>query len=180
MYWFKNSHCHENRQRDRRHPAGIWWFRQYPPSVVSLWVYQPILLPFMPPHSCRCSDQVSCLTCNTNLLLFAVITIFLTHCLRYGLGRCDRIVSILFFPLSFELVSFSKCFCLSEVTPEGRRITKLDQILLNGNNITMVGETIFWLLLPLRSPNISLLFCSSSREEKVLKYEGGCNLRSAL
>ncbi|TRY64759.1 hypothetical protein DNTS_017806 [Danionella cerebrum] len=28
-------------------------------------------------------------------------------------------------------------FC-SEITPEGRRITKLDQILLNGNNITML------------------------------------------
>jgi U6 snRNA-associated Sm-like protein LSm5 len=26
----------------------------------------------------------------------------------------------------------------SESTPEGRRVTKLDQILLNGNNITMV------------------------------------------
>ena len=26
-----------------------------------------------------------------------------------------------------------------ESTPEGRRITKLDQILLNGNNITMVS-----------------------------------------
>lgn len=26
----------------------------------------------------------------------------------------------------------------SEATPEGRRVTKLDQILLNGNNITMV------------------------------------------
>ncbi|XP_078343864.1 U6 snRNA-associated Sm-like protein LSm5 isoform X2 [Oculina patagonica] len=26
-----------------------------------------------------------------------------------------------------------------ENTPEGRRMTKLDQILLNGNNITMVG-----------------------------------------
>jgi U6 snRNA-associated Sm-like protein LSm5 len=25
-----------------------------------------------------------------------------------------------------------------ETTPEGRRVTKLDQILLNGNNITMV------------------------------------------
>uniref|UniRef100_A0A671Q6J8 U6 snRNA-associated Sm-like protein LSm5 n=1 Tax=Sinocyclocheilus anshuiensis TaxID=1608454 RepID=A0A671Q6J8_9TELE len=28
--------------------------------------------------------------------------------------------------------------CVSEITPEGRRITKLDQILLNGNNITML------------------------------------------
>ncbi|XP_048026688.1 U6 snRNA-associated Sm-like protein LSm5 isoform X2 [Megalobrama amblycephala] len=28
--------------------------------------------------------------------------------------------------------------CHSEITPEGRRITKLDQILLNGNNITML------------------------------------------
>ncbi|RXN32778.1 U6 snRNA-associated Sm LSm5 [Labeo rohita] len=27
---------------------------------------------------------------------------------------------------------------LGEITPEGRRITKLDQILLNGNNITML------------------------------------------
>lgn len=26
----------------------------------------------------------------------------------------------------------------SEATPEGRRVTKLDQILLNGSNITMV------------------------------------------
>lgn len=26
-----------------------------------------------------------------------------------------------------------------ESTPEGRRVTKLDQILLNGNNITMVS-----------------------------------------
>jgi len=26
-----------------------------------------------------------------------------------------------------------------ESTPEGRRVTKLDQILLNGNNITMVN-----------------------------------------
>lgn len=28
-----------------------------------------------------------------------------------------------------------------ESTPEGRRITKLDQILLNGNNITMVSTS---------------------------------------
>ncbi|KAJ1062798.1 hypothetical protein K5549_004827 [Capra hircus] len=28
--------------------------------------------------------------------------------------------------------------CMDEITPEGRRITKLDQILLNGNNITML------------------------------------------
>ena len=27
-----------------------------------------------------------------------------------------------------------------ESTPEGRRVTKLDQILLNGNNITMVSS----------------------------------------
>ena len=30
-----------------------------------------------------------------------------------------------------------------ESTPEGRRITKLDQILLNGNNITMVNNYSF-------------------------------------
>jgi len=33
-----------------------------------------------------------------------------------------------------------------EATPEGRRITKLDQILLNGNNITMVSIQLFSLL----------------------------------
>ena len=35
--------------------------------------------------------------------------------------------------------------CLSEITAEGRRITKLDQILLNGNNIAIVSE-IHWFL----------------------------------
>ncbi|KAG7231307.1 hypothetical protein INR49_012145, partial [Caranx melampygus] len=38
--------------------------------------------------------------------------------------------------LFVELTSY--CPCSSEITPEGRRITKLDQILLNGNNITML------------------------------------------
>uniref|UniRef100_A0A8C0NEF0 Uncharacterized protein n=2 Tax=Canis lupus familiaris TaxID=9615 RepID=A0A8C0NEF0_CANLF len=32
-------------------------------------------------------------------------------------------------PLELDVTEF-------EITPEGRRITKLDQILLNGNNIT--------------------------------------------
>ncbi|KAF0875765.1 LSM5 protein, partial [Crocuta crocuta] len=34
-------------------------------------------------------------------------------------------------------MGFSSVF-KNEITPEGRRITKLDQILLNGNNITML------------------------------------------
>lgn len=40
-----------------------------------------------------------------------------------------------------------------ETTPEGRRVTKLDQILLNGNNITMViclfayNNTVKWFLI---------------------------------
>ncbi|XP_027395291.1 U6 snRNA-associated Sm-like protein LSm5 isoform X2 [Muntiacus reevesi] len=37
-----------------------------------------------------------------------------------------------------DFVNFLKIFLFSEITPEGRRITKLDQILLNGNNITML------------------------------------------
>ncbi|KAJ0559865.1 hypothetical protein HanHA300_Chr06g0205121 [Helianthus annuus] len=32
--------------------------------------------------------------------------------------------------------------CCSEITPEGRRITKLDQILLNGNNIAIVSRAV--------------------------------------
>uniref|UniRef100_A0A5F9D946 LSM domain-containing protein n=1 Tax=Oryctolagus cuniculus TaxID=9986 RepID=A0A5F9D946_RABIT len=35
-----------------------------------------------------------------------------------------------------ELVN--KCITEFEITPEGRRIAKLDQSLLNGNNITML------------------------------------------
>lgn len=38
-----------------------------------------------------------------------------------------------------------------ETTPEGRRITKLDQILLNGNNITMVNVFLCILCLKLLS-----------------------------
>lgn len=34
----------------------------------------------------------------------------------------------------------------SEATPEGRRVTKLDMILLNGNNITMVSRQRFLLI----------------------------------
>ena len=33
-------------------------------------------------------------------------------------------------------------FSTSENTPEGRRVTKLDEILLNGNNIAMVSTGI--------------------------------------
>lgn len=39
---------------------------------------------------------------------------------------------------TWTLLFFTYSF--SEITPEGRRITKLDQILLNGNNITMVRQ----------------------------------------
>ncbi|NXC90768.1 LSM5 protein, partial [Cercotrichas coryphoeus] len=42
------------------------------------------------------------------------------------------------FPLSLVLCSYLQFLIFSEITPEGRRITKLDQILLNGNNITML------------------------------------------
>lgn len=38
-------------------------------------------------------------------------------------------------------VSFTKHVYFSEITSEGRRITKLDQILLNGNNIAIVSMT---------------------------------------
>lgn len=46
--------------------------------------------------------------------------------------------------------------CFSEITPEGRRITKLDQILLNGNNITMVREESIVVF-----SCVMLVFCSS-------------------
>uniref|UniRef100_A0A8C7SKS6 U6 snRNA-associated Sm-like protein LSm5 n=1 Tax=Oncorhynchus mykiss TaxID=8022 RepID=A0A8C7SKS6_ONCMY len=41
--------------------------------------------------------------------------------------------------VSVESFLLTTLLFFSEITPEGRRITKLDQILLNGNNITMVS-----------------------------------------
>lgn len=41
-----------------------------------------------------------------------------------------------------SFILFNMCssvLCRSEITAEGRRITKLDQILLNGNNIAIVS-----------------------------------------
>ena len=50
-----------------------------------------------------------------------------------------------------------------ESTPEGRRVTKLDQILLNGNNITTVSDCVkLKLLFPRKSFNI-LFFAVGSR-----------------
>lgn len=46
-----------------------------------------------------------------------------------------------------------------ESTPEGRRITKLDQILLNGNNITMVCaeiKNVFSAILKLSTSDIHI------------------------
>lgn len=101
MYRFKNSHCHENWQRDCRHPAGIWRFRQYPfsaqlslttslkpmlrsersgPGLAFLWMFWY-------------SQRGLYLICNTVLVLFTLLLSFLTRCLRYGPGRRDRIVS---------------------------------------------------------------------------------------
>ncbi|NWU85477.1 LSM5 protein, partial [Onychorhynchus coronatus] len=37
-----------------------------------------------------------------------------------------------------DFVSILRWVFKASITPEGRRITKLDQILLNGNNITML------------------------------------------
>lgn len=35
---------------------------------------------------------------------------------------------------------YNDSYLFSEITADGRRVTKLDQILLNGNNITMVRK----------------------------------------
>ena len=49
-------------------------------------------------------------------------------------------------------------FCFSESTPEGRRVTKLDQILLNGNNITMVMFFLIFLIYLIHLSLASLLW----------------------
>ena len=57
---------------------------------------------------------------------------------RYGTGRCHWIVSV-----KFSWFFESNLICLSsENTLEGRRVTKLDQILLNGVNVCMVSLSI--------------------------------------
>lgn len=52
----------------------------------------------------------------------------------------------------------------SEATPEGRRVTKLDQILLNGSNITMVILVL---------PNISFNF----KKFKIFKVDYTFDMR---
>lgn len=47
----------------------------------------------------------------------------------------------------------------SESTPEGRRVTKLDQILLNGNNITMVRIISYF--------SLTAYIVSKTRNEKI-------------
>lgn len=53
----------------------------------------------------------------------------------------------------------------SEATPEGRRVTKLDQILLNGSNITMV---IFYryLIFTLNFKRFKILYTFDTHEAK--------------
>lgn len=46
-----------------------------------------------------------------------------------------------------------------ETTPEGRRITKLDQILLNGNNITMASCLLFKTWVSVQKENGTKLIC---------------------
>lgn len=64
---------------------------------------------------------------------YGVVCTFLFSCICFTSVMSFTITNVMFIPLIFSL-------CFSEITPEGRRITKLDQILLNGNNITMVCE----------------------------------------
>ena len=53
-----------------------------------------------------------------------------------------------------------------ESTPEGKRVTKLDQILLNGNNITMVSPT----LLVLYANNLSQLYSMVPSRYKIIFF----------
>jgi len=60
-----------------------------------------------------------------------------------------------FYVYIVELIHVFVSLCpnvTSEITAEGRRITKLDQILLNGNNIAIVSMTCLFCL-PLMKMN---------------------------
>lgn len=79
------------------------------------------------------------------IYLFALnIVPFLTQCVKIWSWKMWQNCKYMFLIFLIEYTNFQAfCFtclylCFSEITPEGRRITKLDQILLNGNNITMV------------------------------------------
>ena len=77
---------------------------------------------------------------------------------EHGLGRRDRIVRRRPRPSharrarepcargASHITAHADCsrpLCCSEITPEGKRVTKLDQILLNGNNVALVcGHTL--------------------------------------
>ena len=59
-------------------------------------------------------------------------------------GKNGLLVPLHIYPVVHSIVLHVFHICTltppfdSETTPEGRKITKLDQILLNGNNITML------------------------------------------
>ena len=72
---------------------------------------------------------------NTRSMLwsqnYSYTTLYRTLCLCV-----TYVILYLIIPLSCPLLI--PLITYSETTPEGRKITKLDQILLNGNNITML------------------------------------------
>jgi hypothetical protein len=111
------------RQRTCWYSEGLWRIRQY---LFDLFVHSfKFFLPFP-------------LLLSTSFLVIAVQLSILHWRPRYGVGGCYWIVCI----EAFFQSPFQHCILKlfdSEITPEGIRTTKLDQILLNGNNICLVS-----------------------------------------
>ncbi|NXA64640.1 LSM5 protein, partial [Mohoua ochrocephala] len=78
-------------------------------------------------------------TCFVERILFCVSTELVDKCIGSRIHivmKSDKeIVGTL---LGFDDFVSILWWKFKAITPEGRRITKLDQILLNGNNITML------------------------------------------
>ena len=96
-----------------------------------------------PQHIIALSCEVTCLKINSlNFIFFTYFTELVDKCIGsriHIIMKNDKeIVGTL---LGFDdfVNMLLEDVTEYESTPEGRRITKLDQILLNGNNITMVS-----------------------------------------
>lgn len=65
------------------------------------------------------------------------------HPCRHGVVGCHRIVRaahLFSLTIAVFLTSMPVCSLYSETTPEGRKVTKLKQTLLNGNHIALVSR----------------------------------------
>lgn len=101
-------------------------------------------------HSFICKDNRTIVIVWVHIHSYVIITVLMLGVEPRALCSATKLTSLpqeqfLERKSVSKILPLNTCLCwlhffylFSEITPEGRRITKLDQILLNGNNITML------------------------------------------